>query len=178
MYYEYPDKILQTEYNLWGKLIKRNVYLKILEIIDKKYLEQHMTLHEDGMILFILFKIAKNYLYLNEFGMFYYRNEDSALAGLRKDENIDKTVRDSFLYLQFMYEYTGENKREKDMAVYQFKFILQQFEKIFCKIKKGFDFIYDIIELYLNCEYISDDDKEIFRKVMYNINIREKEIKS
>ena len=178
MYYEYPDKILQTEYNLWGKLIKRIVYLKILEIIDKKYLEQHMTLHEDGMILFILFKIAKNYLYLNEFGMFYYRNEDSALAGLRKDENIDKTVRDSFLYLQFMYEYTGENKREKDMAVYQFKFILQQFEKIFCKIKKGFDFIYDIIELYLNCEYISDDDKEIFRKVMYNINIREKEIKS
>ena len=110
--------------------------------------------------------------------MFYYRNEDSALAGLRKDENIDKTVRDSFLYLQFMYEYTGENKREKDMAVYQFKFILQQFEKIFCKIKKGFDFIYDIIELYLNCEYISDDDKEIFRKVMYNINMREKEIKS
>ena len=62
MYYEYPDKILQTEYNLWGKLIKRNVYLKILEIIDKKYLEQHMTLHEDGMILFILFKIAKNYI--------------------------------------------------------------------------------------------------------------------
>jgi glycosyltransferase involved in cell wall biosynthesis len=178
MYYEYPDKILQTEYNLWGKLIKRNVYLKILEIIDKKYLEQHMTLHEDGMILFILFKIAKNYLYLNEFGMFYYRNKDSALAGLRKDENIDKTVRDSFLYLQFMYEYTRENKREKDMAVYQFKFILQQFEKIFCKLKNGFDFIYDVIELYLNCEYISDDDKEIFRKVMYNINMREKEIKS
>ena len=178
MYYEYPEKILQTEYNLWGKLIKRNVYLKILEAIDKKYLEQHMTLHEDGMILFILFKIAKNYLYLNEFGMFYYRNKDSALAGLRKDENIDKTVRDSFLYLQFMYEYTRENKREKDMAVYQFKFILQQFEKIFCKIKDGFDFIYDVIELYLNCEYISDDDKEIFRKVMYNINIREKEIKS
>ena len=178
MYYEYPDKILQTEYNLWGKLIKKSIYLKVLEEIDKYYLEQHMTLHEDGMILFILFKIAKSYLYLNKFGMFYYRNEDSALAGLRKDENVDKTVRDSFLYLKFVFEYTKENKKEKDMAVYQFKFILQQFEKIFCRIKSGFDFIYDIIELYLNCENISDDDKEIFRKVMDNIIKREKEIES
>ena len=176
MYYEYPDKILQTEYNLWGKLIRRNVYIKIFEQIDKKYLEQHMTLHEDGMILFILFKIAKSYLYLNVFGMFYYTNQDSALSGLRKEENVDKTVRDSFLYLKFMYEYTGDNKKEKDMAVYQFKFILQQFQEIFCKIKNGFNFIYDIIQMYLDSDYISVDDKEIFRKVMYNIEMREREL--
>ena len=176
MYYEYPDKILQTEYNLWGKLIRRDIYMKIFDKIDKKYLGQHMTLHEDGMILFILFKIAKSYLYINEFGMFYYTNEDSALAGLRKDENVDKTVRDSFLYLKFMYEYTTENKREKAMAVYQFKFILQQFEEIFCKIKKGFDFIYDTIQKYLDCDYITEEDKDIFRNVTIKIKKREKEL--
>ena len=178
MYYEYPDKILQTEYNLWGKLIKKEIYIKTLDKIDKKYLEQHMTLHEDGMILFILFKVAKSYLYLDRFGMFYSRNENSALAGLRKNENVDKTVRDSFLYLKFMYEYTKENKKEKDMAVYQFKFILQQFESIFNEIKSGFNFIYDVIDLYLNCDLISDDDKEIFRKAMDKIARREQNIKS
>ena len=178
MYYEYPDKILQTEYNLWGKLIKKEIYIKTLNKIDKKYLEQHMTLHEDGMILFILFKVAKSYLYLDTFGMFYSRNENSALAGLRKNENVDKTVRDSFLYLKFMYEYTKENKKEKDMAVYQFKFILQQFESIFNEIKSGFNFIYDVFDLYLNCDLISDDDKEIFRKAMDKIARREQNIKS
>ena len=177
MYYEYPDKILQTEYNLWGKLIKRNVYIQTLDKIDKYYLQQHMTLHEDGMIIFILFKTAKKYLFLDEFGMFYWRNEHSALAGLRKEENIDKTVRDSFLYLKFMFDYTGDDKKEKDMAVYQFKFILNQFEKIFDSVKKGFDFIYEVISLYLNCEYINDEDKEIIRKVMYNFEKREKAIK-
>ena len=145
--------------------------------IDKYYLEQHMTLHEDGMIIFILFKTAKKYLFLDEFGMFYWRNEHSALAGLRKEENIDKTVRDSFLYLKFMFEYTGDYKKEKDIAVYQFNFILKQFEKIFCRITKGFNFIYDVISLYLNCEYINDEDKEVIRKVMYNFEQREKEIK-
>ena len=177
MYYEYPDKILQTEYNLWGKLIKRNIYIQTLDKIDKYYLEQHMTLHEDGMIIFILFKIAKSYLFLDEFGMFYWTNIHSTLAGVRKDKNIDKTVRDSFLYLKFMFEYTGDNKKEKDMAVYQFNFILKQFEKIFCRITKGFNFIYDVVSLYLNCEYINDEDKEVIRKVMYNFEKREKEIK-
>ena len=178
MYYEYPDKILQTEYNLWGKLIKRSVFLEIFKKIDKYYLEQHMTLHEDGMIIFILFQIAKSYLFLDEIGMFYYTNEDSTLAGLHKDKNIDKTVRDSFLYLKFMYEYTGENKKKKDMAVYQFKYILQQFEKIFYKIKTGFNFIYEVIEMYLDCEYIDQDDMQTIRNVLYNFENHEKEMKS
>ena len=92
--------------------------------------------------------------------------------------NIDKTVRDSFLYLKFMYEYTGENKKEKDMAVYQFKYILQQFEKIFYKIKTGFNFIYEVIEMYLDCEYIDQDDMQIIRNVLYNFENHEKEMKS
>ena len=179
MYYEYEheNKTLQTEYNLWGKLIKREIYMKLLENIDKYYLEQHMTLHEDGLILFILFKIAKTYLFIEEFGMFYSRNENSSLANLRKDKNINKTVRDSFLYLKFMFEYTEDNTYEKNMAVYQFKFILKQFRPIFTKITIGFEFIYDVIGLYLNCKYINNNDKELFRKVIYDIELYEKQNK-
>ena len=62
------------------------------------------------------------------------------------------------------------------MADYQFNFILKQFEKIFYRIAKGFDFIYDVITLFLNCEYINDEDKEIIRKVMYNFEKHEKEL--
>ena len=177
MYYEYENKTLQTEYNLWCKLIKREIYMKILENIDKYYLEQHMTLHEDGLIIFILFKIARTYLFVEEFGMFYVTNENSSLANLRKDKNINKTVRDSFLYLKFMFEYTGDNAYEKNMAVYQFKFILEQFQPIFNKITDGFKFIYDVIELYLDFKYIDDKNKEIFRKVMYDIELYEKQNK-
>lgn len=167
--YEYENKTLQTEYNLWCKLIKKEVYMQVLKNISDYYLKQHMTLHEDGLIIFILFKVAKNYLFIEEFGMFYVTNENSSLANLRKDENVDKTVRDSFLYLRFIFEYTENNTYEKNIAVYQFKFILSQFQEIFNKLKNGFDFIYDVIEMYLNCKYIDNNDKEIFRKVMYDI---------
>jgi glycosyltransferase involved in cell wall biosynthesis len=179
MYYEYEheNKTLQTEYNLWGKLIKRDIFLKTLKNISEYYLSQHMSLHEDGLILFILFKVATSYLFLEEFGMFYVRNYNSSLANLRKDENINKTVRDSFLYLKFMFEYTGNTVYEKNMAVYQFKFILSQFEKIFNKLTSGFDFIYKVIIMYLDCNEINDKDKEIFRKVMFDIETVERKNK-
>ncbi len=180
MYYEYEDqnKTLQTEYNLWGKLIKRELFLNVLDNISKYYLNQHMTLHEDGLILFILFKIAKTYLHINEFGMFYLINEEGSLANLRNDENINKTIRDSFLYLKFMFEYTGDSSYEKNMAVWQFKFILSQFKYVFHKTTNGFDFIYDVIEMYLSCKYINDNDKEIMRKTMYDIELVEMKLKS
>ena len=179
MYYEYEsqNKTLQTEYNLWGKLIKRELYMKVLQNISNYYLNQHMSLHEDGLIIFMLFKIAKNYLFLEEFGMFYVRNDNSSLANIRNKENIDKTVRDCFLYLKFMFEYTGDSFYEKNMAVYQFHFILNQFEAIFDRISEGYDFIYDVIEMYLDCKYIENKDKNIFRKVMYNIELAEKKNK-
>ena len=180
MYYEYEDqnKTIQTEYNLWGKLIKRELFLKVLDNISKYYLNQHMTLHEDGLILFILFKIAKTYLYINEFGMFYLINEEGSLANLRNDENINKTIRDSFLYLKFMFEYTADSYYEKNMAVWQFKFILSQFKYVFYKITNGFEFIYDVIEMYLGCKYINDNDKEIMRKTMYDIELVEMKLKA
>ena len=179
MYYEYEDqnKTLQTEYNLWGKLIKRELYLKVLDNISEYYLKQHMTLHEDGLIIFILFKIAKTYLFIEEFGMFYLINDNSSLANLRKDKNINKTIRDCFLYLKFMFEYTGDSFYEKNMAVYQFKFIFDQFKYIFKKITNGFDFIYNVIEMYLDCKYINNNDKDIIRKVMYDIELIEIKLK-
>jgi hypothetical protein len=99
------------------------------------------------------------------------------LANIRNTENIDKTVRDCFLYLKFMFEYTGDSFYEKNMAVYQFHFILKQFEAIFDRISGGYDFIYDVIEMYLDCKYIENKDKNIFRKVMYNIELAEKKNK-
>ena len=40
----------------------------------------------------------------------------------------------------------------------------------------GFDFIYHVIMLYIDCEYINDENKEIIRKVMYNFEKNGKEI--
>ena len=61
MYYE-NGYLHQSEFNVWGKLIKKETYLETLKNIDEYFLNQNMILHEDGLILFMLFKTAKSYL--------------------------------------------------------------------------------------------------------------------
>ena len=165
MYYE-KGYLHQSEYFIWGKLIKKQVYLDTLKNIDKYFLEQNMILHEDGLMLFMLLKTAKSYLFIKDYGLFYYSNKYSTLRNIRNKGQIDRTIRDCFLYLEYMLRYTNNTLHEKNMAVCQFKSLIDGYnDDIFLKITSGFIYIYKIIDLYLNCNIISYDDKQIFRKI-------------
>ena len=141
MYYEkgFP---FQTEFNLWGKLIKREIFMKTIKSIEEYYLNQNMSLHEDGLMLFALFKKAKSYLFINEYGLLHYTNEFSTINTLRNKNNINKATKDSFLYLEFMFNYTNDTLYEKNMAICQFKFLINTFNDIFLNTTQGFDYVY------------------------------------
>ena len=160
MYYE-NGTLHQSEFNVWGKLIKREIYLETLKKIDKYFLNQNMILHEDGLILFMLFKTAKSYLFIKDYGLLYFSNEYSTMRNLRNKNKINKSTRDSFLYLEYMFKYTNNSLYEKNMAVCQFKFLYDLFQDIFMKTTSGFNYIHKIIDLYLNCNKITKEDKQI-----------------
>ena len=164
MYYE-NGTLHQSEFNVWGKLIKREIYLETLKKIDKYFLNQNMILHEDGLILFMLFKTAKSYLFIKDYGLLYFSNEYSTMRNLRNKNKINKSTRDSFLYLEYMFKYTNNSLYEKNMAVCQFKFLYDLFQDIFMKTTSGFNYIHKIIDLYLNCNKITKEDKQIIRNI-------------
>ena len=164
MYYE-NGFLHQSEFNIWGKLIKRDTFLEGIKSIDEYYLNQNMSLHEDGLILFILFKKAKSYLFINDYGLLYYENEFSTMKNLKNRDRINKETKDSFLYLEFMFNYTNNTLYEKNMAVFQFKSLINGFNDIFLNTTQGFDYIYKIIDLYLHCQIISREDKTFIRNI-------------
>ena len=164
MYYE-NGTLHQSEFFIWGKLIKRQVFLDTIKNIDKYFLEQNMILHEDGLILFMLFKTAKSYLFIKDYGLFRYSNKYSILQNIRNKNQLNKTTRDCFLYLEYMFKYTNNSLYEKNMAVCQFKFLYDLFQDIFMKTTSGFNYIHKIIDLYLNCNKITKEDKQIIRNI-------------
>ena len=164
MYYE-DGYLHQTEYHVCGKLIKRNIFLETIRSIDNYYLNQSMSLHEDGLILFILFKTANSYLFLDEYGLLYYYNEYSTLRNIRKAEKINKATKDSFLYLEFMFNYTNNTLYEKNMAFFQFESLIYLYNDIFQKTTKGFDYIYKVIDLYINCNIFSKENKTFIKNI-------------
>mgnify|MGYP002626225534 CR=1 FL=1 len=162
----YGNGYLQsTECVIWGKLIRRNIFIETINSIDGYYLNQHMTLHDDGLILFILFKKANSYLYIKDYGMIYFNNDKSTMGNMRKKDKINKTVRDCFVYLEFIFNYTNDTPHEKNIEVYQFKGFLDGFNDIYKKVTYGFDYIYKVIDLYLNCNIILKEDKKIIQQV-------------
>ena len=55
----------------WDKLIKRNIYLLALKLIENEYLNIYMNQGEDICISLCLFKIAKNFMKIKLFGYCY-----------------------------------------------------------------------------------------------------------
>ena len=175
MYYE-KGYLHQTEFIIWGKLIRNSVFKEVINSISEYYLNQHMSLHEDGLLLFLLFRKAKSYKFIKDFGLLYFSNINSTMMNIKKKERINKTVRDCFLYLEFTLEYTNNTLHEKNMAVHQFKGLYNGFKDIYFKITNGFNYIYKVINLYLNCSIILDEDKKEIIKIKKDFELREKNL--
>ena len=51
------------------------------------------------------------------------------------------------------------------MAVEQFKSLIKQFNDVFQKATSGFKYIYKVIDLYLKCDLILEEDKKIIKEL-------------
>ena len=67
---------------------------------------------------------------------------------------------------------------EKNMAISQFMYLMTNFKDIYLKITKGYNYIYKVIDLYLNCDIILEEDKKIIKDLKDELKIKEANIKS
>ena len=150
----------QIDYSISNKFILRNVYIKSLNSINNYYLIQNMVVYEDGLINFMLYKTANSLYHSKKLGYYYIRNNQSITINFQK--NIERHIYNCYIYLKYIFEYTNNNKYEKDIAFCVYHNVNKEISNLknYQKITKNFAFYYDIINLYLNCEFISLNDKE------------------
>ena len=105
---------------------------------------------------FIVFRIARSFYYLNKVGYYYVRNYLSITQNLfhKSPIRIDMI----FIYLKLVFEYSKNNKYEKDMSNFLFTNFNSRFNipwriSFFSHDTK---FYLDIINDYLNCNFIKD----------------------
>ena len=179
MYYG-KGYLKQIDFHLVGKLIKKDVFIRAMNSISDYYLKNHMCVNEDGLMNFMLLKKANSLKYIHFFGYIYIANPKSVILTL--NSNINKTIRDYFLYLKYMIEYTDNNFHEKSMAEEQLRYTFKYFLKEMIYVTQNFDFLYNVLNMYLNCTYIKEDGKnktlimlEKLKKVEKNVkNIEER----
>ena len=161
-------KLEELDYYITNKLIQKDLFIKSLNFIDKFYLNNFMIDCEDGLINFVLYKLANSYYFIAKIGYIYVINEGSITIA-----NFKKRLKSNFLYLKFIFENTKNNIIEKNIANYIFLGIYSQHKKDIFKLFKNIndiEFYKGIIDLYLNCKFISKKTKEILSHIKIIIN--------
>ena len=106
--------LFQIDYGLSNKFIKREVYIRALNSLNNYYLNIYMTFLEDGLMNYILYRSAKTLYYIKKIGYYYILNKESITLPKFRTNNL--LFKFKFLYLKFLFEYSKNNKYEKDMV--------------------------------------------------------------
>ena len=163
----------QTDYCIINKFIKRDIFIKSLNYIDKYYLNHNMIVYEDGLINFMLYKFSHSLYQTKKIGYYYIQNQQSITKNFLKDG--ERTIKNCFLYLKYIFESTKNNQYEKNMAGCIYHNIMLEIGNInvFKYLTKDYKFYYNIIDNYLKNEFISSKDKNQLSNILHFIKIAE-----
>ena len=176
-YIFYGNKeIKMIDYHITNKFIKKHIYIKALNSLNIFYLNIYMTRMEDQIMNFLIYRIAKSFYYINIIGYQYFRSSESITSKQLSSESYLKFI---FYYLKFIFEYSKNTKCEKEMA-----------NHLLTKIYKGynikgyisslvfnndeFSFYLKVLDMYLNCTFIDDNNKLIVQKLKNIIENKKK----
>lgn len=156
-------RLLQIDFNVANKFIKRKAYIRALNSVKNYYLNLYMITAEDGLINYLFYRSVKSLYFINKIGYYYLLNKKS----ITKSELSDLKLKSIFFNLKLIFEYSKNNKYEKDMAnAYIYYFLLpknnSQLKNI---ISKDCNFYNGIIKTFLNCEFISTKSKTKLKSI-------------
>ena len=167
---------------LWDKLIKREVFIKGIEFMNNEYHKVRYFLHNDDTAFWGIISSAKSYGFLEQIGYFYnYENPDSTVHHYFDTNYMNDIFHSLFTTLKYYYIQTKDNYEEKNFVGYKFfnEKIIKYYYNQTDSLTKGFDFIIEVLNMYLNCSYFDEPQKYnltvfkdlIIKRKMKSINV-------
>ena len=102
---------------LWGKCIKRDIYIKALDTIGKDIYTQKLFYGDDRLVNFILFRVANSFKFIREYGIIYYNTKDSILNSVNKIRN----CHDELINIMNIYNFT-KNSTDLEIVAFEIRF--------------------------------------------------------
>ena len=170
-FYEVDGSRYQQNLFLWGKIIKRELFLELLDNLTDYYKRQHWTLYEDNAMDFVIMRYAKSYAFIRENGYIYCYNTKSSYSNRNSRHKANRTVKDVFLLAEICFDYTNDNEYEKEMALFQLKRFINEYRSSLEKVTEGFDYYYRTLNKFAKCKSFSEEQRkyiELIREIIEN----------
>ena len=164
-FYYVGDTLYQQNLFLWGKIIRRKLFLDLIDNLTDFYKRQHWTLYEDNALDFVLLKYAQTYVFIKENGYIYCYNEESSYSNRNRKVKANRTVKDVFLLAEICFDYTNDNEYEKQMAMAQLRRFVFEYKDSLENASSGFDYYFRVLNKFLNCKSLTHKDRELLNQI-------------
>ena len=161
------NKYSSNDFHIWGKSIKSSIYKKSLNMLTEKKYSFYNCWTEDISILFIIFNLAKSFIFLGKYGIIHLDSKQSTSYTLHESK---KLMSDIFL-LDIIIEYIQNIEVNKI-------YVLQKLKKIFNGKNIKFlntehkNYLKDIIMKIFQIKSLSKSDKNLIFMYMTEFNIK------
>ena len=161
------NKYSSNDFHIWGKSIKSSIYKKSLNMLTEKKYSFYNCWTEDISILFIIFNLAKSFIFLGIYGIIHLDYKQSTSYTLHESK---KLMSDIFL-LDIIIEYIQNIEVNKI-------YVLQKLKKIFNGKNIKFlntehkNYLKDIIMKIFQIKSLSKSDKNLIFMYMTEFNIK------
>jgi glycosyltransferase involved in cell wall biosynthesis len=166
------NELYIIDYYIHNKFIKKELYIRALNSLNKIYLNMYITLWEDTIISYILYRNAKSFCSLRNIGYFYIKNSQSITKNMFKISELK--MKFIFIFLKVVFENTKNTKYEKDMFNLLFTQLNENFNIINrlnnLAINSKYHFYYEIIYQFLNSNFITEENKKILNNFIFLID--------
>ena len=157
------NELFIVDYYIHNKFIKKELFIKTINSINKLHWNMYITLWEDTTISYMLYRNAQSFCSLKKTGYYYIKNSQSITKNMFKISELK--MKFIFIFLKFVFENSKKTKYEKDMFNLLFT-QLNDNSKIAStlknlSLKSDYYYYYEIITNYLNCSFISKENKNV-----------------
>ena len=155
--------------NICGKLIKNEIFKKVLKDIGPEYTDDYILYYEDTIMTISLLHIANSYYMMKEPGYLYsFDQKGKEFPKLEnkkcKENNKIKDV-DDFKFIKFLAEYTKDNIKEK--AKFFNEIMIIDYHKYFKKKlnEKQYQVIFSVFDKILESNFLTNEQKNKVSKL-------------
>ena len=152
------NKLAPNDHWIWAKCIKGKLYKKSIHTLGAKRYSIYNCWTEDISIVFIIFNLAKSYIFLNIYGIFHLLSKSTTSYTLQNNHRLFCEI---FL-LDIIFDFSKNNKESKKYAVYKALSIrIYNFKILSLNFKI---YLNSILKKLINCKYINNEDKQLITK--------------
>lgn len=179
LYQFYRSKENTFDYNVCNKFIKKIVFIRVINSLKNYAFSLYMTYSEDFFCDFFLYKEANSFLILKKLGYYNLKNVMSITKGLMSTSKM--FLKFNLIIIKHFFENSKNNKYEKDVI----NILLTQKMKELVVLFYNSNYYYynsilieNIINIYLKCKFINNENKLFLQKIKNRIEKSYKIIKN